>query len=120
MKKPAIFIIHLQNPLQIVHVYEILQSASFFQKFHGPFNLMSIFLTFHRFYEKNLWKDVPILWLISKRFIIICTFTKICHLEVFFNKLSMCNFKTMQNDSVFIIFFKKCRSLLAEGTANTW
>ena len=28
--------------------------------------------------------------------------------------------KRMQNDSVFIIFFKKYGSLLAEGTANTW
>ena len=53
MKKPAVFKLHFQNPVQIVHVYEVLRSGSFFQKFHGRFNLMSIFFTFHRFYEKT-------------------------------------------------------------------
>ena len=56
MKKPAVFIINFQNPVQIVHVYEVLRSGSFFQKFHGRFNLMSIFFTFHRFYEKTYQK----------------------------------------------------------------
>ena len=53
MKKPVVFIIYFQNPVQIVHVYEVLRSGSFFQKFHGRFNLMSIFFTFHGFYEKT-------------------------------------------------------------------
>ena len=53
MKKPAVFIINFQNLVQIVHVYEVLLSGSSFQKFHGRFNLMSIFFTFHRFYKKT-------------------------------------------------------------------
>ena len=53
MKKTPVFIIHFQNPIQIVHFYEVSRSASFFKKFHGRFNLMSIFFTFHRFYEKT-------------------------------------------------------------------
>ena len=53
MKRPAIFIIYFQSPGQIVHVHKVSRSAYFFQKFYGRFNLMSMFLTFHDFYEKT-------------------------------------------------------------------
>ena len=53
MKRPPIFIIYFQSPGQIVHVHKVSRSAYFFQKFYGRFNLMSMFLTFHDFYEKT-------------------------------------------------------------------
>ena len=59
MKRPAVFITYFQSTIQIVHVYQILRSEYFFQKFVGRFNLMSTFFAFHHFcektYEKTYW-----------------------------------------------------------------
>ena len=96
MKKPAVFIIHFQNPVQIVHVSEVLGSGSFFQKFHGRFNLMSIFFTFHRFYEKTyektyqfygLFPNVLSLCPRSQNFVIWKFFLKEWQLFQYFNNL---------------------------------
>ena len=56
MKRPAVFIIYFQSPAQIVHVHKVSGSAYFFQKFYGRFDLTSMFLTFHDFYEKTYQK----------------------------------------------------------------
>ena len=96
MKKPAVFIINFQNLVQIVHVYEVLQSGSFFQKFHGRFNLMSIFFTFHRFYKKTyektyqfygLFPNVLSLCARSQNFVIGKFFLKKRWLFQYFNNL---------------------------------
>ena len=96
MKKPVVFIIHFQNPVQIVHVYEVLRFGSFFQKFHGRFNLMSIFFTFHRFYEKTyektnqfygLFPNVLSLCARSQNFVIWKFFLKKWLLFQYFNNL---------------------------------
>ena len=96
MKKRAVFIIHFQNPVQIVHVYEVLRSGSFFEKFHGRFNLMSIFFTFHHFYEKTcektyqfygLFPNVLSLCARSQNFVIWKFFLKKWRLFQYFNNL---------------------------------
>ena len=53
MKRPAVFITYFQSTIQNVHVYQILRSEYFFQKFVGRFNLMSTFFAFHHFCEKT-------------------------------------------------------------------
>ena len=58
----------------------------FFSKMSWPFQFNVHFFHFPPLLRENLWKDVPILWLISKRSIIMCTFTKFCHRKVFFKK----------------------------------
>ena len=60
----------------------------FFSKISWPFQFNVHFFHFPPLLRENLLKDVPILWLISKRSIIICTFTKFCHLQVFFKKMA--------------------------------
>ena len=96
MKKPVVFIINFQNPVQIVHVYEVSRFGSFFQKFHGRFNLMSIFFTFHRFYEKTyektylfygLFPNVLSLCARSQNFVIWKFFLKKWLLFQYFNNL---------------------------------
>ena len=96
MKKTPVFIIHSQNPIQIVHFYEVSRSASFFKKFHGRFNLMSIFFTFHRFYEKTYEKTYQFYGLFpnvlslcgrSKNFVIWKFFLKKWLLFQYFNNL---------------------------------
>ena len=66
MKRPAVFIIFFQGPVQIVHIYEVLRSGYFFQKYHGHFKLMSIFFTFHHFCEKTYEKTYQCYGLFSK------------------------------------------------------
>ena len=96
MKKPAVFIMHFQNPVQIVYFYEVLRSASFFQKFHGRFNIMSIFFTFHRFYQKTYKKTFQFYGLFpnalslsahSQKFVIWKSFLKKWRLFQSFNNL---------------------------------
>ena len=96
MKKTPVFIIHFQNPIQIVHFYEVSRSASFFKKFHGRFNLMSIFFTFHRFYEKTykktyqfygLFPNVLSLCAHSQSFVLGKFFLKKWRLFQYFNNL---------------------------------
>ena len=57
MKRPAVFITYFQSTIQIVHVYQILRSEYFFQKFVGRFNLMSTFFAFQQFCEKTYSKS---------------------------------------------------------------
>ena len=38
MKRPAVLIIYFQRQFQIVHVYQLLRSEYFFQKFYDRFN----------------------------------------------------------------------------------
>ena len=96
MKKPAVFIMHFESPVQFVHDYEFLRSGYFFQKFHGRFNLMSIFFTFHRFYEKTyektyqfygLFPNVLSLCARSQNFVIWKFFLKKWRLFQYFNNL---------------------------------
>ena len=79
MKRPAIFITYFQSTIQIVHVYQILRSEYFFQKFVGRFNLMSTFLSFHHFCEKtykktyqfyDLFSNFPSLCAHSQNFVV--------------------------------------------------
>ena len=51
MKRPAVFTTYFQSTIQIVHVYQILRSEYFFQKFVDSFNLMSTFFAFHHLRE---------------------------------------------------------------------
>ena len=60
-KKPALFIIHFQNPFQIVDVYEILRSGFLFSKISWPFQFNVHFFHFAPLLRKNLSKDPPIL-----------------------------------------------------------
>ena len=53
MKRPTVFITYFQSTIQNVHVYQILRSEYFFQKFVGRFNLMSTFFAFQHFCEKT-------------------------------------------------------------------
>ena len=53
MKRPAVFITYFQSTIQIVHVYQILLSEYFFQKFVGCLNLMSTFFAFHHICKKS-------------------------------------------------------------------
>ena len=52
MKRPAVFITYFQSTIQIVHVYQILRSEYFSQKFVACFNLVSTFFTLQQFCEK--------------------------------------------------------------------
>ena len=66
MKRPAVFITYFQSTIQIVHVYQILRSEYFFQKFVGRFNLMSTFFAFQHFCEKTYSKTYQFYDLFSK------------------------------------------------------
>ena len=66
MKRHAVFITYFQSPGQIMHVHKVSRSAYFFQKFYGGFNLMSMFFTFHHFYEKTYEKTYWFYDLFSK------------------------------------------------------
>ena len=56
MKKPAVFIIDFQNPVQIVHVYEVLRSGSFFSKIAWPFQFNVHFFSLSTAFTRKLMK----------------------------------------------------------------
>ena len=86
MKRPAVFITYFQITVQNVHVYRILRSGYFFQKFVGRFNLMSTFFAFQHFCEK--------------------TYSKTCRFyDWFSNLLSLC--APSQNLGVWNFFSRK-------------
>ena len=87
MKRPAVFIAHFQNTIQIWLVHQILLSEYFFQKFDDRLYLMGTFFAFPLLREK-LWKDLQFFWLILKYSIMIYTFTKICPLEICKKKMA--------------------------------
>ena len=62
----------------------------FFSKISWPFQFNVHFFHFPPLLRENLWKDVPILWLISKLSIIMCTFAKILSSGSFFKKNGCC------------------------------
>ena len=86
MKRPAVFTTYFQTTIQIVHVYHVLQSEIVFQKFVGRFHFNVHFFHFPPLLQENLWKDLPILWLIFRILIFMCTLTKFCGLKFFFQK----------------------------------
>ena len=55
----------------------------FFSKIWWAFQFNVHFVHFPPILRKNLWKDLPILWLIFKLPIIMCTLAKFCHLKIF-------------------------------------
>ena len=89
MKRPAIFITYFQSTIQNVHVYQILPSEYFFQKFVDRFNLMSTFLAFHHFCEKTNKKTYQFYDLFSNLLsnIVMCTLIKFRSLKIFFPKM---------------------------------
>ena len=88
MKTPAIFITYFQSTIQIVHVYQILRSEYFFQKFVGRFNLMSTFFAFHHFCEKTYEKTYRFYDLFSN-FPSLCALTKFRSVKTFINKMAV-------------------------------
>ena len=60
----------------------------FFSKVSWPFQFNVHFFHFPSLLQENLWKDLPIFMIIFKRSIIMCTFTKFCHREVFLKKMA--------------------------------
>ena len=75
MKRPAVFITYFQSTIQIVHVYQILRSEYFFQKFVGRFNLMSTFFAFQHFCEKTYSKSYRFYQWFSK-LLTLCTWSQ--------------------------------------------
>ena len=87
MKRPAVFITYFQIPLQIVHIYQVLQYIwILFSKTWWPFQFNILFFDFQPLFQENLWKDLPILWLIFKLPIIMSTLPKFCHLKILLKK----------------------------------
>ena len=80
MNRPVVFIIYFQIPVQIVWSFTI---WIFFSKFSWLFQFNVQFFHFAPLLQENLWKDLPILWLVFKPSIIMCTLTKFCHLKIF-------------------------------------
>ena len=62
----------------------------FFSKIWWPFKFNVHFFHFPPLLRESLWKDLPILQLVFKCFIIMCTFTKFSYLKHFFKKSGGC------------------------------
>ena len=60
----------------------------FFSKLSWPFQFNVHFFSLSTAFARKLKKDVPILWLISKRSIIMCTFIKFCHMKIFLKRMA--------------------------------
>ena len=67
----------------------------FFSKISWLFQLNVQFFLFAPLLRQNLWKNLAILWLISKGSIILCRFTKFRHLNFF--KKKWCLFQNVNN-----------------------
>ena len=65
MRRPTVFITYSQSPYQIIHVYQVLRSEYFLQKFYDRFNIKSTFLKFHDFCEKTYEKTYQFYELLS-------------------------------------------------------
>ena len=63
-----------------------LPSFTFFSKILWRFQYNIHFFPFLVVLRENLWKDIPILWLIFKVAMIMCKVTKFCDLKIFTKK----------------------------------
>ena len=129
MKRPTVFITYFQSSVQFVHVYQVLLSEFFFQKYGGCFSLISIFPCLNNFCKETYEKTYHLFSYILKFPVTFYTFTKFYYLNIFIKKmgaLSKCkqvftylgNFGSLL--ATLVHYFGNFGSLLAEGTANTW
>ena len=88
MKRPAVLIIYFQRQFQIVHVYQLLQSEYFFQKFYDRFNWISIFFNFKPLLGENVLKDLLFLWHIFQVPVTMYTLINFSHLKIFTKKIA--------------------------------
>ena len=82
MKRPIVFITYFQSSFQIVRLPSF-TIWIFFSKILWRFQYNIHFFPFLVVLRENLWKDIPILWLIYKVAMIMCTVTKSCDLKIF-------------------------------------
>ena len=128
MKRLVVFIAYFQSSFQIVHVYQVLRSELFLQKFYDPFNLISIFFTFKHFSEKTYEKTDQFYDLFLNLFLL-CTRSKnlviwkfllkklwlFQNLNNFFficSTLSNICEKTMKRPTIFFTYFETSTSSL--------
>ena len=128
MKRLVVFIAYFQSSFQIVHVYQVLRSELFLQKFYDPFNLISIFFTFNHFSEKTYEKTDQFYDLFLNLFLL-CTRSKnlviwkfllkklwlFQNLNNFFficSTLSNICEKTMKRPTIFFTYFETSTSSL--------
>ena len=60
----------------------------FFSKICWPFQFNVHIFCFAPLLRENLWKDLPILWIIVRLPIFMCTLTKFCSVKIFINKMA--------------------------------
>ena len=70
MERPIVFITYFESPFQIVHVYQVFRSGYFFSKILWRFQYNIHFFPFLAVLPEKLRKNIPILWLIFKCFIV--------------------------------------------------
>ena len=119
MKRPAVFTTYFQSTIQIVHVYHVLRSEFFYQKFVGRFHFYVHFFRFPPLLRENLWKDLSILWLIFKLLIFMCTLTKFCGLKFFFKNMAALS-KNVNNIIHFCNFEQHLRQNLWKDLRIFW
>ena len=125
MKRPAVFITYFQITIQNVHVYEILRSEYFFQKFAGRLNLMSIFFACQHFCEKTYSKTYRFYDWFSK-FLSLCARSQNLVVWNFFSRkwrsfLNINNFlfiSTTLSNICEKTYEKTCRFFLTFGNLN--
>ena len=87
MKRPIVFITYFQSPFQIVRLPSF-TIWIFFSKILWRFQYNIHFFPFLAVLPEKLRKNIPILWLIFKFFIIVWTLTKFCDLKLFTKKMA--------------------------------
>ena len=112
-EKTCCFIIYFQSPVHIVHIDQVLRCGYFFSKIWWPFKFNVHFLHSPPLLRESLWKELPILVLIFKCSIIMCTLTKFSNLKLFSKKNGGCfkilriYFSFPQLSATFVIKLKK-------------
>ena len=84
----------------------------FFSKICWPFQFNVHFLRFAPLLRENLLKDLPVLWLIFKLPIIMCTLKKFCRLKVFTKKMAV--FQNVDN----LLFISATLSNICDKTCE--
>ena len=87
MERPAIFITFPKYNSNCVCLPSFTLWI-FFPKICWPFQFNVHFLRFAPLLRENLWKDLPVYWLIFKLPIIMCTLKKFCRLKIFTKKMA--------------------------------
>ena len=87
MKRPIVFITYFQSSFQIVRLPSF-TIWIFFSKILWRFQYNIHFFPFLAVLPEKLRKNIPILWLIFKFFIIVWTLTKFCDLKLFTKKMA--------------------------------